>query len=94
MISACLALRNPYKHSPFKNYKTWSGKVSTNKGWEVQFYKYAYNLVELKLDLAWAGSDHAGPTVELNIFGYTAIIKMYDKRHWDYDNHCWEIYEV
>jgi hypothetical protein len=27
------------------------------------------------------------------VLGYYFSAKIYDVRHWDYENHCWEEYE-
>lgn len=37
-------------------------------------------------------SDHAGWTFDLKILGFSIHLNIYDTRHWDYDNDCWEVY--
>jgi len=38
-------------------------------------------------------SDHAGLTIELNLFGLNTIYTHYDTRHWDYENDTWCVYD-
>lgn len=93
MIKLWVAIQNPFKCKPFKDYGCTTGPISEHKSWEVQFSRYAWNLFEFNLDLNWRGSDHAGPSIELNLFGYTVTAKIYDHRHWDDDTDDWEKYE-
>ena len=92
MISLYFQIQNPFKHKPFKSYwgRVWS--VSKHKDFEIQFMKYAWNLFEFNLNLKWFGSDHAGPAIEINLFGWTLNVALHDKRHWDHDADDWEIY--
>lgn len=93
MINIWFAIRNPFKHSEFKNLGCTTGPICENKSWEVQISKYAYNILEFNLDLNWKGEDHAGPSFEINLFGYTLNAKIYDHRHWSHEKHDWEVYE-
>ena len=34
--------------------------------------------------------DHAGFMLEFDFLGFGASICLYDCRHWDYENDCWE----
>jgi hypothetical protein len=92
MINFWVAVRNPFKCADFKNIWNCGGLLSKNKGWEVQLSKYAYNCLEFKIDLNWRGSDHAGPWLTLNVFGYTVDARIYDCRHWNDKSNNWAIY--
>jgi hypothetical protein len=85
-----IAVRN---HKPkleiFKSYFTRTGKVSTNKYWEIQSYFYNFYMLELSVHFKWSGYSHAGPTVEIGIFGYYLVCKVYDCRHWDHVANKW-----
>ena len=81
--------------------KTWDdiwskyfGRLSEHKSLEMQFMK-DYYLVGINLDFSYVfkGCDHAGPEIALSLFGYTFTMHIYDHRHWDDDNNCWEVYE-
>jgi hypothetical protein len=89
MITFSLRLANPFKHKPFQNY--WQGDylITKNKMLEIGFYKYAWDLFELSVDLRWQGHDHAGPSFEINFFGYTGRIAVADRRHWDSEANTW-----
>jgi hypothetical protein len=60
---------------------------------EIGIYKYAWDLFEISLDLRWRGSDHAGPSFEINVLGYTARIGISDKRHWNSETNSWCNYD-
>lgn len=93
MIQLWMSIENPFKYDNFKSYwdKTWV--LTKNKAVEVEFSKYAYNVLEFGLDLRWRGSNHAGPGLEINLLGYTARVKFYDSRHWDDEKNDWEVYD-
>lgn len=90
MLNFSFKLMNPRRTEDFKSLfeKTWH--VLGNKYFEVQATRYRYYLFELDLDLRWKGSDHAGPSLQLGLFGYNFTIKIYDSRHWDYYGNDWE----
>lgn len=90
MIHFFINIQNPFKHDAFKSY--WQGEYSLtrNKTAELGFYKYAWNLFELQIDLRWQGSDHAGPSIELGLFGYTVRFGISDNRHWNSVTNDWE----
>jgi hypothetical protein len=88
-----IAIANPFKYSPFKNY--WQGEylITKNKLFEIGFYRYAWDLFEFELDLRFRGHDHAGPHLEMGIFGYTVRIGIADRRHWNCTKNDWERYD-
>jgi hypothetical protein len=93
MISLFFHIKNPFhnKHkSPWKGLYERSWKVSKNKVLEIEFHKYMYNLFELNIDLNLDGSDHAGPKFGLAILGFEFNIALFDMRHWDSFDNCWE----
>ena len=67
-------------------------KITTNKSVEVQFSRCeAYNIFEFSFDTIRIGQDHG--SIDFEVLGYFFSAKIYDIRHWDYRNHCWEVYE-
>jgi len=34
--------------------------------------------------------DHAGPCIEFDLWRLFFCAQIYDNRHWDYKNRCWE----
>ena len=38
--------------------------------------------------------DHAGPGIIIEILGIYFAAKLYDHRHWDWDNNTWVVYDV
>jgi hypothetical protein len=37
--------------------------------------------------------DHAGICLEISMLGLTIAFRIYDNRHWDYENDRWENYD-
>lgn len=94
MINSSFTISFPFvKEKKYRNLYNRNVKVSTNKFIELEFTKYNLNLFELEFSSAFRGYDHAGPYFTLGLFGYSFYVKLYDKRHWDYINNCWENYE-
>jgi hypothetical protein len=64
--------------------RTW--QVSTNKSFELQVTHWSFDrLLSFQLDTHFWGSDHAGPEVSLELFGWYFAAKLYDHRHWNYE---------
>lgn len=65
-----------------------------NKFWELQctneFTKETIFSFHLSLTQK---CDHAGFDFCLEILSFYFCFKIYDCRHWDYDNKCWESYD-
>jgi hypothetical protein len=93
MISIRIAVSNPFKHKPFKDYWQREYLITKHKCLEIGFYRYAWDLFEFHLDLRWSGRDHAGPSIEIGILGYTARLGISDTRHWNSVENRWENYE-
>ncbi len=93
MIDFGIRFRNPLPCRPFKN--IWAGghKLSTHKFVELQFSRYTFNWFELAVDLNWRQTDHAGPWITLNLFGWTVDLRIVDSRHWNDETNTWETYE-
>jgi len=93
VIQFNFTVANPFQHESFKDYWQKDFALTKNKTFELGFYRYTWNLFEFQLDLRWRGVDHAGPSLEIGLFGYTARIGISDNRHWNYDTNDWEIHE-
>lgn len=66
-----------------------SGKtLVSHKCWEFEIFETS-DLIALNFSLT-SGKDHAGLGLEFAILGYSAEFIVYDTRHWDYENKCWE----
>jgi hypothetical protein len=89
MIDVNLRFRNPFQCQPFRNVWNRGGHVFGHKYWELQFSRYAFNWFELRLDLNWRQTSHAGPWVTLNLFGFTVDARIVDSRHWDDSINDW-----
>lgn len=93
MISLSFNIKNVfYRKTNFKNLFNWSKLISKYKVFEIEVCRYNYFLLDVSISTCCSGSDHAGPEVEIGAFGYSMSLKIYDTRHWDYENNCWEEY--
>lgn len=64
--------------------KTW--RVSKNKSFEIQTTFWgASEMFALDVDTHFWGEDHAGPEFRIEIMGLYLGLKLYDHRHWNYD---------
>jgi hypothetical protein len=94
MISLSLTIRNAfYPKSNFKHLFYWSKSIFTHKAVEVEFCRYNYFWLTLSVETYFRGGDHAGPGLEIGLFGYSLSLKMHDTRHWDYETQTWEKYD-
>ena len=92
MIDFTVRLRNPFQCQQFRNIANWTWQIAKHKYLELQFSHYAWNWIEISVDLNWRGVDHAGPWLTFNLFGYTVDLRIYDNRHWNDDTNDWETY--
>lgn len=92
-----LKINNPFYKPPAEEqpqkdyfYKHWT--VSKNKSAEIQItnFKSTQTALDFVFDLHWWGSDHQGPEFRIELLGFMFDLKIYDHRHWDYENHRWE----
>lgn len=93
MIDFGVRLRNPWPAKPFRNLWAGAKKLTKYKFVELQFSYYCFNWFELAVDLNWRQTDHAGPWVTINVFGWTADLRVVDSRHWNDETNTWETYE-
>lgn len=65
--------------------------ISTNKNIQVQLSKSCNfgNLIGIRIDTNWTGHDHAGPEIEIKLYRFFFIFKIYDKRHWNWETGNW-----
>ena len=89
MLHLSFDLINPFAADVFENIWARSRQISEWKALEGQFYFYPPSAITFSLDLRWFGHDHAGPSIEFGIMGWTVTLKMYDIRHWDDYRNCW-----
>ena len=94
MLSLTFSIRNPFRHK--KWHDIWQGAwpVTKHRTLEVCIDRYAFNLFSMEIDTAWRGSDHAGPSFAISLFGLGFTVSLPDNRHWDYTNNKWEDHEL
>jgi hypothetical protein len=94
MIFTKFSMANPWfkPNDDFKSHDYyWKDvKLSKHKNFEIQISRFESSyLLDMSVDLTWWGRDHAGPELDLNLFGYMFNVKIYDSRHWNYQEHRW-----
>lgn len=92
MIRFGFGIAWPFRHKDrLKHFVLFEKQIAAHKSFELQFSQFNFDhLIEFDLDLNWRGHDHAGPRLELGLFGYFFTVKIYDNRHWNYDGNRWE----
>lgn len=92
MIEFRIAVKHPFRKENFKNIFSETAQLSRNKFFEFEIIRYRHYLFEFDLDINWRGRDHAGPNLEIGIFGYSICLRIYDSRHWNHIENTWEVY--
>ena len=88
MIYLSLSLSNPFSNRYSVVYgktgKTWN----PHKFWDLSICKQS-SIIGFTFDFT-TRQDHAGFSLEIELFGWGIEYRFYDNRHWDYKNGCWE----
>ena len=74
----------------YKKYTSFYKPISKNKNIEIETFYSGYNIFQFELDFCPITKDHGGLNITLNFLGFEAGLRIYDSRHWDYKNWCWE----
>lgn len=68
----------------------WHCSLSRFKVFEIQFARFGEGSW-FKFRIDWSKkTDHAGLSFYIDIFHVFLEAKVYDSRHWDYENNRWE----
>ena len=68
---------------------TWRKRLPYERSIELEYGKIDNTFLTIDLSLELKGSDHAGPSIELSIFGYGFRLEIPKARHWNYEENCW-----
>ena len=90
MINFSFSIDNPWSDR-WSTIWCKNGLLPKHKAWEFNGYR-THQIIDAELRLTFKG-DHAGLLTLFGLFGYALEISIYDTRHWDYENNCWEIYD-
>lgn len=98
MINFDLRITNPFvkqQDSIIRN-ATWFHRIPWERSVELEIGNISPgSLIDISLSSDFKGYDHAGPSLELSLFGYGFIIEFQKGRHWNYKKDCWlENYDV
>lgn len=65
-------------------------RLFQNKYFEFQT-DFPHDSDYFNIHLKWKKeSDHAGISFYFEVFGFSLSAEIYDNRHWNYENNCWE----
>ena len=92
MINLRLELQNPWSKDRFKNLGCLHGRITKHKAWELEHTFYDGMIIDCDFKFSTKG-DHAGLSIMLGLLVYGVHFTVYDTRHWDYENNCWQVYE-
>lgn len=86
LIEFIFRIKNPWPSNRKQvDYVYWDKRLSKNWAAELQISRWAMNyFVELWIDTAWTGEDHAGPRLHIELFGYMFAFKIYNINHWNW----------
>lgn len=91
MFNISICIYNFFKEKEyFENVFCFDRRLTNNKCFEFEYIISNDKLFEFNLDLKFYGSDHAGPSLQIGIGGHSLAFRLYDRRHWDYENNDWE----
>ena len=88
-----IELKNPFDTwDYFNNFGCVSGVLFAHKAWELEHSYYSPLLFDF--EVRWTrGQDHAGIEIGAGILGYGISFRIYDTRHWNHMENCWETHE-
>lgn len=89
MIYLNFSISNPFSKGAFKPLYNKELDISKNKTFEFSVTYYPRSLLDLYVDTSVRGSDHAGPSIIVALFGVGISVAISDKRHWDHINDTW-----
>lgn len=72
-------------------YKSGSLFKIPNKFWEINFVKLqsSNNILDFNIGLT-TNCDHSGLLISFTLFNYYAHFQIYDNRHWNSEQNCYE----
>lgn len=91
MINLRFELQNPWSRDRFKNLGCIGRRISKNKAWELEHTFYDGLIADCDFKFTTKG-DHAGLDLVLGLFGYAIHFRVYDTRHWNYEEGRWMVY--
>jgi hypothetical protein len=74
----------------FKKYFSFYKQLSKYKNVEFEIFYAGDNIFQFQLDFSPITRDHGGLSINLTFLGFDAGFIIYDSRHWDNENWCWE----
>lgn len=86
-----ISIQNLFRSlNKYEKYFSYYKQISTNKNLEIETSYSNYDVFKFELDCSPIGKDHAGFGLDINILCWQFSFRIYDSRHWDYSNWCWE----
>ena len=89
IVNFHIAISNPWSKDRFKNLGSVSKQITKNKSWELQHTFYDGTIFDSTFKLT-TKEDHAGLELVFGILTYGIHFRIYDNRHWNYENNKWQ----
>lgn len=79
-----------WSNNKLKSYFLFHRMLSKHKYFELECVSDNWHIfsIEFKIGIK---EDHAGVRAALSMFGVEVYFHVYDIRHWDYKNNCWQV---
>jgi hypothetical protein len=90
MIKLNCSITNPWS-SKWDAGRAWGRKLTTTKAWECQLYR-SNVIIEAVFEFT-TRQDHAGLRLEFGIASWCFTFNIYDTRHWNYAENCYQVYK-
>lgn len=87
MIDFKIEIKNIFK-KPSDDYfssKNWNYSLPYERSIDLDYGKINDTIITIDVSTEFTGHDHAGPIIELSIFGYGFILSIPKERHWNYE---------
>lgn len=91
MFNINLNLTNPFTNR-WGIIKSRTKFITDYRALELTAYRTP-DIISIELNITMR-RDHSGFRFYLGLIGYSIEVYLYDTRHWDSDNNCWEKYET
>ncbi len=78
-----------YKKNNFKGFFSFHKKLTEYKYFEFECLRDSYHLLNLEFKVSFK-EDHAGIRLAISLLGVELYAQIYDSRHWDFANNCWQ----
>jgi hypothetical protein len=90
ILNIRIELTNPFdRWDYFNNLGCIHGKLAKYLAWELEHSYCSTLLLDVEAKITHK-TDHAGIEIGVGLLGYGINFRIYDTRHWNHFDNCWE----